>query len=205
MFWRLLLVLFGLTFLANGAAILSDDDCKYVDLGGSRRVITYTCHSSGILDMSSEAIAERVNAYATGTSHNTERNPGDLSGGVAGGLGVAIGSGMILLAIWPVIQRFSGNRQSGLDGSGDRSLTPIPEPSSSTQTTSPTLSSSPSPQTGVKGPACSNCDAAVSESAKFCPECGQPIEDPSCPKCGAEPPEGAAFCDQCGTDLKAEA
>ena len=57
----------------------------------------------------------------------------------------------------------------------------------------------------VEGSACSNCDATVSESAKFCPECGEPIEDPSCPKCGAEPSEGAAFCDQCGTNLKAEA
>ncbi len=201
--WRLLLILGGITFLVNGAAILSDENCKYVDLGGTHRVISYTCHSSGILDMSREAIAERQKAYLTGTSHNTELNPGDLSGGVAGGLGVAIGSGMILLAIWPVIQRFSENQESDLGSSRYRSFTPTPKRPSSTQTT--TLPSSPLPQTEVEGSACSNCDATVPESAKFCPECGEPIEDPSCPKCGAEPSEGAAFCDQCGTNLKAEA
>ena len=187
--WRLLLIVGGITFLVNGAAILSDESCKYVDLGGTHRVVSYTCHSIG-----------KAESY-----YRLNAPDRDLSGGAAGGLGVAIGSGMILLAVWPVIQRFSENRGSGLGGSRYRSFTPTPKPPSSTQTTPPTLSSSPSPQTEVKGSACFNCDAAVSESAKFCPECGEPIEDPSCPKCGAEPPEGAAFCGQCGTDLKAEA
>jgi len=187
MLWRLLLVIGGLTFLGNGVAILSDENCKFVDLGGTHRVVSYTCHSIG------KAEAHyRLNA--------PDR---DLSGGAAGGLGVAIGSGMILLAIWPVIQRFSENQESDLGSSRYRSFTPTPKPPSSTQTT--TLPSSPLPQTEVEGSACSNCDATVSESAKFCPECGEPIEDPSCPKCGAEPSEGAAFCDQCGTNLKAEA
>ena len=56
---------------------------------------------------------------------------------------------------------------------------------------------------------CSNCEAKVSESAKFCPSCGisfeeEPVPCPN-PECEAIPAEGAAFCDQCGTDLKAEA
>jgi hypothetical protein len=55
---------------------------------------------------------------------------------------------------------------------------------------------------------CSNCEAKVSESAKFCPSCGfsfkeKPGPCPN-PECEAIPAEGAAFCDQCGTDLKAE-
>ncbi len=185
--WRLLLILGGITFLVNGAAILSDENCKYVDLGGTHRVISYTC------------LGNEVNAY----NRLAAPDDADLSGGAAGGLGLAIGSGMILLAIWPVIQRFSENQESDLGSSRYRSFTPTPKPPSSTQTT--TLPSSPRPQTEVEGSACSNCDATVSESAKFCPECGEPIEDPSCPKCGAEPSEGAAFCDQCGTNLKAEA
>ena len=91
MLWRLLLIPFALTFLIGGAAILSDDDCKYVDLGGNRRVMSYTCHSTG------EAEA----------SYRSDAPDRDLPGGVAGGLGLAIGSGMILLAVWPLIARFS--------------------------------------------------------------------------------------------------
>ena len=56
---------------------------------------------------------------------------------------------------------------------------------------------------------CSNCEAKVSESDKFCPSCGfsfkeEPVPCPN-PECEAIPAEGAAFCGQCGTDLKAEA
>jgi len=55
---------------------------------------------------------------------------------------------------------------------------------------------------------CSNCEAKVSESAKFCPSCGfsfeeEPVPCPN-PECEAIPTEGAAFCDQCGTVLKTE-
>ena len=53
--------------------------------------------------------------------------------------------------------------------------------------------------------ACSNCDATVSESAKFCPKCGEEFDDPSCPNCGAEPDKDADFCDQCGHDLRDKA
>ena len=55
---------------------------------------------------------------------------------------------------------------------------------------------------------CSNCEAKVSESAKFCPSCGFSFEEESVPcpnpECEAIPAEGAVFCDQCGTDLKTE-
>lgn len=120
MLWRLLLIPFALTFLIGGAAILSDDDCKYVDLGGNRRVMSYTCHSIG------EAEAHRW--------PNRDR---DLPGGAAGGLGLAIGSGMILLAVWPLITRFSENRRSS---ASYQSLPPTPRPPS------PAPSHVPTPQ-----------------------------------------------------------
>jgi len=49
-----------------------------VDIGGTRRVITYSCSSSS--------------------------DQGELSGGAAGGLGIAIGAGLILIAGGPVLQ-----------------------------------------------------------------------------------------------------
>ena len=52
---------------------------------------------------------------------------------------------------------------------------------------------------------CGDCDAVVSDSAKFCPECGSAFDDGLCPSCGTKTSEGANFCDECGTDLKAEA
>ena len=52
---------------------------------------------------------------------------------------------------------------------------------------------------------CGDCDAIVSDSAKFCPGCGGAFDQNLCPSCGAKTSEGAKFCDECGTDLKAEA
>jgi|SaaInlStandDraft_7_1057024.scaffolds.fasta_scaffold73756_2 RNA polymerase subunit RPABC4/transcription elongation factor Spt4 len=51
---------------------------------------------------------------------------------------------------------------------------------------------------------CGDCDAIVSDSAKFCPGCGGAFDQNLCPSCGAKSSEGAKFCDECGTDLKAE-
>ena len=121
MLWRLLLIPFALTFLIGGAAILSDDDCKYIDLGGNRRVMSYTCHNIG------EAEAH----------YRLDAPDRDLPGGAAGGLGLAIGSGMILLAVWPLITRFSENRRSS---ASYQSLPPTPRPPS------PAPSHVPTPQ-----------------------------------------------------------
>jgi hypothetical protein len=51
---------------------------------------------------------------------------------------------------------------------------------------------------------CGDCDAIVSDSAKFCPGCGAAFDEDLCPSCGTKTSEGATFCDGCGTDLKAE-
>ena len=50
------------------------------------------------------------------------------------------------------------------------------------------------------GKHCIHCGAALSATAKFCPECGKPVS-PTCPKCGAKLPAGSKFCPECGTKL----
>ena len=51
---------------------------------------------------------------------------------------------------------------------------------------------------------CQNCNAEISDSAKFCPECGSKIERVShCIQCGTELSNGAKFCPECGTPVKA--
>lgn len=49
---------------------------------------------------------------------------------------------------------------------------------------------------------CFKCGAHVSASAKFCPECGQPMGN-VCPKCGKPVKAGAKFCPECGQRLQA--
>ena len=102
MFWRLLLVVCGLTFFVSGCNILTNEDCNSVDIGGTHRAISYSCHRSP--------------------------NAGEMSGTGAGGLAVVVGLGMILLAVWPAIQNLSENRRSS---ASYRSLPPtyVPRPS----------------------------------------------------------------------------
>ena len=51
---------------------------------------------------------------------------------------------------------------------------------------------------------CQNCNAEISDSAKFCPECGSKIERVShCIQCGTELATGAKFCPECGTPVNA--
>ena len=47
---------------------------------------------------------------------------------------------------------------------------------------------------------CIHCGAAISATAKFCPECGKPTS-PTCPSCGAKLPAGSKFCPECGSKL----
>lgn len=50
---------------------------------------------------------------------------------------------------------------------------------------------------------CQNCGAALTQGAKFCPECGTKVELPqkaACPHCGAEV-QGGKFCPECGGSL----
>ena len=50
------------------------------------------------------------------------------------------------------------------------------------------------------GKHCIHCGAAISATAKFCPECGKPTS-PTCPSCGAKLPAGSKFCPECGSKL----
>ena len=51
---------------------------------------------------------------------------------------------------------------------------------------------------------CLNCNAEISDNAKFCPECGSKIERVShCIQCGTELTVGAKFCPECGTPVNA--
>ena len=50
------------------------------------------------------------------------------------------------------------------------------------------------------GKHCIHCGAAISATAKFCPECGKPTS-PTCPSCGAKLSAGSKFCPECGSKL----
>ncbi len=105
--------------------------------------------------------------------------------------------GVLVLLFWATQPGTGGSNDYGPDPLGRKGQLPT---SGSRNTGS--SQRFPSPRRLGVSLHCSNCDATVSESAKFCPQCGKVFEDPSCPKCGAEPPEDAAFCDQCGHDLR---
>lgn len=47
---------------------------------------------------------------------------------------------------------------------------------------------------------CSNCGAALTAGAKFCPECGNKVAS-VCPKCGKPVQPNAKFCPECGEKL----
>jgi len=178
MFWRLLLVICSLTFLVNGCQILSEEDCDYVDLGGNRRVIEHSCQP-----------------YERGS---------DMSGSTAGLLGVGIGLGMILIAIWPALRNLSENHSntsrrsndfytgsSRAEGGGLRNKDTKPR---SVYTSPAKTSSDP----GRKEVTCFNCDVLISESANFCPGCGDAAPKFVCPHCETYHHYNALFCSQCG-------
>ncbi len=49
---------------------------------------------------------------------------------------------------------------------------------------------------------CAKCGCAISNGAKFCPECGTPVSaNLKCPSCGTENEQGTKFCKECGTKL----
>ncbi len=49
---------------------------------------------------------------------------------------------------------------------------------------------------------CPSCNAQISSTAKFCPECGEKMAaNKFCPECGAQVSSGAKFCPECGTKL----
>jgi uncharacterized membrane protein YvbJ len=47
---------------------------------------------------------------------------------------------------------------------------------------------------------CLKCGAKLSDSSKFCTECGAPVPL-ACPSCGRSNPPHAKFCANCGTKL----
>ena len=44
-FWRLVAVVCGVTFVLGGCDVLLDDMCASVDFGGQRRSLGYTCYA----------------------------------------------------------------------------------------------------------------------------------------------------------------
>jgi len=51
---------------------------------------------------------------------------------------------------------------------------------------------------------CTKCDHVVSENARFCGQCGQPIGVRTCKNCGADIKTNAPFCEQCGAKQTVE-
>ncbi len=48
---------------------------------------------------------------------------------------------------------------------------------------------------------CVNCSSEVSQSDKFCNECGASLAK-SCPKCKAMSPQKSKYCNECGYDIR---
>lgn len=48
---------------------------------------------------------------------------------------------------------------------------------------------------------CHHCGVEVSETAKFCPDCGKSVLPAKCPDCEAELAFGVKFCSNCGKEL----
>ncbi|MEF9960273.1 MAG: SPFH domain-containing protein [Niameybacter sp.] len=73
--------------------------------------------------------------------------------------------------------------------------------------TQPTQQSEEIPVASISaGVKCTNCGQILSETAKFCNECGTKVEvaipkKRFCPECGVPAVEGAKFCNECGTKL----
>ena len=147
MFWRVLLVIGGLTFLTNGCQVLGDENCNSVDIGGNRRAMSYECHRSP--------------------------NTGEFSGSTAGGLGVAIGSGMILLAVWPFVSGVVEARRSAPQIGNYQSSSPPPSEPRREQT----RASNPprDPPRSSHSRFCAQCGVGLSASAKFCGACGHKV------------------------------
>ncbi len=59
-------------------------------------------------------------------------------------------------------------------------------------------------QQTIPGIVCAGCGAALSNGAKFCPECGEKTPQPKCcPSCGVPQSGPAKFCPECGANLNA--
>ena len=139
MFWRVLLVICSLTFLNAGCQVLGDEDCKSVDIGGNRRAMSYECHR-----------------YA---------DTGEFSQGAAGGLGIAIGLGMILLAGWPWISATVRNQNRNA------------YPRYSTRPNPPSSEALPPPRAPSRPAMCLNpdCRRQLETKARFCGYCGTKV------------------------------
>jgi predicted RNA-binding Zn-ribbon protein involved in translation (DUF1610 family) len=49
---------------------------------------------------------------------------------------------------------------------------------------------------------CPNCNTALTENSKFCPECGEKIvQEKHCTHCGEKLSSGIKFCPECGTKV----
>lgn len=56
----------------------------------------------------------------------------------------------------------------------------------------------PTPTAGT----CGNCNGALPQGAKFCPNCGTPVTTKAfCQHCGQQVPQGAKFCPSCGKQI----
>ncbi len=49
---------------------------------------------------------------------------------------------------------------------------------------------------------CEKCGTKLSNDAKFCKECGEPVELTMCETCGKPIPKDAKFCKECGKGVK---
>ena len=82
MFWRVVVVLGGLSFVAGGCNVLSEARCASVDFGGAGRNVSYECLPG---------------------------NQGEMSASQAGWLMLLGGAAMVMVAAWPLIRTMCSN------------------------------------------------------------------------------------------------
>ncbi len=109
------------------------------------------------------------------------QNQGGAAGATAG-LGIGAGLGFAMPGLI--------NQAMQQMGSQGTAKTPISAQSAGAEPTSEAV------------PTCPNCQFALPQDAKFCPQCGEPaIKVGECPQCRAHITPGEKFCAQCGAKL----
>tara|TARA_B100000902_G_scaffold55670_1_gene62451 strand:+ start:758 stop:1216 length:459 start_codon:yes stop_codon:yes gene_type:complete len=152
MLFRVLLVFFSLTFLANGCLILTDKDCNYIDMGGTRRVIEYSCQP-----------------YKSGS---------DMSGSLAGWLGLGIGMGMIFIAVRPALRNFSRNSRSTESYIPNLEIKEevVPPRSPPLPQSKATINVRKEFENKTERNFCSSCGTKVEPDDVFCSSCGKKLK-----------------------------
>ena len=166
--WRILTLIGGFTVLATGIGVLSDPDCQTLDIGGTRRQMSFTCYDNPVR--------------------------GAWSQGTAGWLAVAGGLLLIGLPLWSFYRTYRSSpfthRYVPSPDYRDRYSKTLGR-GTDDPTTSSLYTPAISPPTAL-----ATLDATGLDDSKLCPFCAEAIRSAAikCKHCGEfleEPPNGS--------------